>query len=141
MPLPARCARAPPRDQTAPRRAAAMSATQGQPWLAHASSTAYPAADDGPDPDLAHLARRAGREPARIAAHTSPLLAPPDDPRGSFVFSEPTSMTSTTLDTDLLTPLAAYLRVRRTARASFLLESVDQGRLGRHSFVGCGDRI
>jgi anthranilate synthase component 1 len=50
-------------------------------------------------------------------------------------------MTSTTLDTDLLTPLAAYLRVRGTARASFLLESVDQGRLGRHSFVGCGDRL
>src|SRR6476469_6533512 len=50
-------------------------------------------------------------------------------------------MTSTTLDTDLLTPLAAYLRLRSTARASFLLESVDQGRLGRHSFVGSGDRL
>jgi anthranilate synthase component 1 len=50
-------------------------------------------------------------------------------------------MTSTTLDTDLLTPLAAYLRLRGTARASFLLESVDQGRLGRHSFVGYGDRL
>jgi anthranilate synthase component 1 len=50
-------------------------------------------------------------------------------------------MTTTALDTDLLTPLAAYLRLRETARASFLLESVDQGRLGRHSFVGCGDRI
>ena len=50
-------------------------------------------------------------------------------------------MTSTTLDTDLLTPLAAYLRLRGTRRGSFLLESVDQGRLGRHSFVGCGDRL
>jgi anthranilate synthase component 1 len=50
-------------------------------------------------------------------------------------------MTSTTLDTDLLTPLAAYLRLRGSARASFLLESVDQGRLGRHSFVGCGNRL
>ena len=50
-------------------------------------------------------------------------------------------MTTTALDTDLLTPLAAYLRLRETARASFLLESVDQGRLGRHSFVGCGERI
>jgi anthranilate synthase component 1 len=50
-------------------------------------------------------------------------------------------MTSTTLDTDLLTPLAAYLRLRGSGRASFLLESVDQGRLGRHSFVGCGDRL
>jgi anthranilate synthase component 1 len=50
-------------------------------------------------------------------------------------------MTTTEIDIDLLTPLAAYLRLRETARASFLLESVDQGRLGRHSFVGCGDRI
>jgi anthranilate synthase component 1 len=50
-------------------------------------------------------------------------------------------MTSITLDTDLLTPLAAYLRLRGSARASFLLESVDQGRLGRHSFVGCGNRL
>ena len=45
------------------------------------------------------------------------------------------------IDTDLITPLAAYLRLREGARASFLLESVDQGRLGRHSFVGCGDRL
>jgi anthranilate synthase component 1 len=47
----------------------------------------------------------------------------------------------TALNTDLLTPLAAYLRLRRSARGSFLLESVDQGRLGRYSLVGCGDRI
>src|SRR6478609_9991451 len=45
------------------------------------------------------------------------------------------------IHTDLVTPLAAYLRLRGSARASFLLESVDQGRLGRHSFVGCGDRL
>jgi anthranilate synthase component I len=50
-------------------------------------------------------------------------------------------MTTTELNTDLLTPLAAYLRLRESARASFLLESVDQGRLGRYSLVGCGDRI
>jgi anthranilate synthase component I len=50
-------------------------------------------------------------------------------------------MTTTELNIDLLTPLAAYLRLRETARASFLLESVDQGRLGRYSLVGCGDRI
>jgi anthranilate synthase component 1 len=47
----------------------------------------------------------------------------------------------TSIDTDLLTPLAAYLRLRANGRASFLLESVDQGRLGRHSFVGCGSRL
>ncbi len=50
-------------------------------------------------------------------------------------------MTPTVLTTDLHTPLGAYLRLREGARASFLLESVDQGRLGRHSFVGCGDRL
>ncbi len=50
-------------------------------------------------------------------------------------------MTTTELNTDLLTPLAAYLRLRESARASFLLESVDQGRLGRYSLVGCGDRV
>src|SRR5205807_6729820 len=43
--------------------------------------------------------------------------------------------------TDLLTPLGAYLRVREGAGAAFLLESVERGRLGRHSFVGCGSRL
>jgi anthranilate synthase component 1 len=50
-------------------------------------------------------------------------------------------VTITELNTDLLTPLAAYLRLREGARASFLLESVDQGRLGRYSLVGCGELI
>src|SRR4051812_19989393 len=48
---------------------------------------------------------------------------------------------SPTIATDLITPLAAYLRVRGLRRASFLLESVERGRLGRHSFVGCGSRL
>jgi anthranilate synthase component 1 len=43
--------------------------------------------------------------------------------------------------TDLVTPLGAYLRLRREGRAAFLLESVERGRLGRHSFVGCGSRL
>jgi anthranilate synthase component 1 len=43
--------------------------------------------------------------------------------------------------TDLLTPLGAYLRLREGAPAAFLLESVERGRLGRHSFVGRGTRI
>ena len=47
----------------------------------------------------------------------------------------------TVISTDLLTPLGAYLRLRQGGRASFLLESVEQGRLGRHSFVGCGSRL
>ncbi len=43
--------------------------------------------------------------------------------------------------TDLITPLGADLRLRAHGRASFLLESVDQGRLGRHSLVGFGSRL
>jgi anthranilate synthase component 1 len=43
--------------------------------------------------------------------------------------------------TDLITPFGAYLRLRGEGRASFLLESVERGRLGRHSFVGCGSRL
>src|SRR5258707_1320409 len=45
---------------------------------------------------------------------------------------------SNLLDTDLITPLGAYLHLRENGRASFLLESVEQGRLGRCSLVGCG---
>ena len=48
---------------------------------------------------------------------------------------------TTVVSTDLVTPLGAYLRLRHEAGASFLLESVDRGRLGRHSFVGCGWRL
>src|SRR4051812_29134005 len=50
-------------------------------------------------------------------------------------------MISTTITTDLITPLAAYLRLREAGRASFLLESVERGRLGRYSLVGCGSRL
>jgi anthranilate synthase component I len=42
---------------------------------------------------------------------------------------------------DLLTPLGAYLRLRGEDGGSFLLESVERGRLGRNSFVGCGARF
>jgi anthranilate synthase component I len=45
------------------------------------------------------------------------------------------------LPTDLLTPLGAYLRLRHQERGAFLLESVEQGRLGRYSFVGAGSRF
>ena len=48
---------------------------------------------------------------------------------------------TTEIATDLLTPLGAYLRLRRGAEAAFLLESVERGRLGRHSFVGRGSRL
>lgn len=42
--------------------------------------------------------------------------------------------------TDLITPLGAYVRLRPHG-PSFLLESVERGRLGRHSFVGFGTRL
>jgi anthranilate synthase component I len=48
---------------------------------------------------------------------------------------------STVVNTDLVTPLGAYLHLRSLAPASFLLESVEQGRLGRYSLVGCGERL
>src|SRR3954453_106226 len=48
---------------------------------------------------------------------------------------------TTLLNTDLLTPLGAYLHLRSHGRASFLLESVEKGRLGRYSLVGCGSRL
>ncbi len=47
----------------------------------------------------------------------------------------------TVIATDLLTPLGAYLHLRGAGRATFLLESVEGGRLGQHSFVGTGSRI
>jgi anthranilate synthase component 1 len=49
--------------------------------------------------------------------------------------------TATFIATDLITPLGAYVRLRGGGRASFLLESVERGRLGRYSFVGCGTRV
>ncbi len=45
------------------------------------------------------------------------------------------------IPTDLVTPLGAYLRLAAGSRASFLLESVERGRLGRSSFVGSGSRV
>jgi anthranilate synthase component 1 len=48
---------------------------------------------------------------------------------------------TTVVSTDLLTPLGAYLRLRESGAASFLLESVEHGRLGRHSFIGAGSRL
>jgi len=51
-------------------------------------------------------------------------------------------MTPTTaIPADLLTPLGAYLRLRGEGGGSFLLESVERGRLGRNSFVGRGARL
>jgi anthranilate synthase component I len=57
------------------------------------------------------------------------------------LFGEETMTDTTAIPTDLLTPLGAYLRLRETGPASFLLESVEQGRLGRYSFVGAGTRL
>jgi anthranilate synthase component 1 len=60
-------------------------------------------------------------------------------PEGLFVC--PNMNATTVVSSDLVTPLGAYLRLREDAGASFLLESVERGRLGRHSFVGCGSRL
>ena len=51
------------------------------------------------------------------------------------------TVTAPVIATDLITPLGAYRRLREAGRASFLLESVERGRLGRYSFVGCGSRV
>jgi anthranilate synthase component 1 len=48
---------------------------------------------------------------------------------------------TTTIPTDLITPLGAYVRLRGDGEAAFLLESVERGRLGRYSFVGCGPHL
>src|SRR4029079_7150435 len=48
---------------------------------------------------------------------------------------------SATITTDLLTPLGAYLRLRGMGAASFLLESVERGRLGRSSWMGAGSSL
>ncbi len=48
---------------------------------------------------------------------------------------------ATDIQTDLVTPLGAYLRLRAAGGATFLLESVEKGRLGRYSLVGAGSRL
>ena len=48
---------------------------------------------------------------------------------------------ATDIHADLITPLGAYLRLRAGREGSFLLESVEKGRLGRYSLVGSGARI
>jgi anthranilate synthase component 1 len=50
---------------------------------------------------------------------------------------------ATDIHADLLTPLGAYLRLRaeRGEGGSFLLESVEKGRLGRYSLFGTGSRF
>jgi anthranilate synthase component I len=49
--------------------------------------------------------------------------------------------TPTDIATETTTPLEAYLGLRGRGGGSFLLESVEHGRLGRHSFAGRGSRI
>src|SRR3954452_17014980 len=87
-------------------------------------------------PQLVGLAPNAGREPARAVASAHTRSASSGSERSRFVMSA-----TPEIPTDLLTPLGAYLRLRQAASAAFLLESVERGRLGRHSFVGRGSRI
>ena len=87
---------------------------------------------------------RAGREPVSDPETMSdrrtrqPVTARQKTREGLFLCLKPLTPT---LDTGLLTPLGAYLRLRGAGRASFLLESVEQGRLGRYSLVGSGSRL
>ena len=92
-----------------------------------------------PAADLVELARERGGS-LRLSTDKAPADIPHRSSRPVRVFLMPENAT-TLLDTDLLTPLAAYLRLRGAGAASFLLESVDQGRLGRYSLVGCGSRL
>ncbi len=48
---------------------------------------------------------------------------------------------ATDIHADLITPLGAYLRLRASSGGSFLLESVEKGRLGRYSLIGSGARL
>jgi anthranilate synthase component 1 len=48
---------------------------------------------------------------------------------------------ATDIHADLITPLGAYLRLRAQGGATFLLESVEKGRLGRYSLVGSGAHL
>ena len=41
---------------------------------------------------------------------------------------------------DLLTPVSAFLKLRENGEPSFLLESAEQGRVGRYSFIGVRPR-
>jgi anthranilate synthase component 1 len=51
------------------------------------------------------------------------------------------SMIATAIRADLMTPLGAYLRLAAEGGATFLLESVEKGRLGRYSLVGGGTQL
>jgi anthranilate synthase component I len=48
---------------------------------------------------------------------------------------------ATDIHADLITPLGAYLRLASEGGSTFLLESVEKGRLGRYSLVGRGSRL
>ena len=75
------------------------------------------------------LAPRAERERA-LAGADSPIRPDSATRGGSFFVAVKTlADTPMSIHTDLLTPLGAYLRLREGARASFLLESVERGRL------------
>jgi anthranilate synthase component I len=88
-----------------------------------------------PQPGLV-LAPRAGRKPGLIQVTA---VTRSKTRTGLFLFLPMTD--TTVIPTDLITPLGAYIRLRGDGQAAFLLESVEHGRLGRHSFVGAGKRV
>src|SRR5262245_1973018 len=52
-----------------------------------------------------------------------------------------TATHTATIDTELLTPLGAYLRLRGACSAVSRLGTVEQGRRCRHSLIGSGSRL
>ena len=104
-----------------------------------AGAVPYAQGDDDSRLERLGLAQRAWRERRLEPGRRTARPAPNRDPRGSFFVLRMTLTTD--IHTDLLTPLGAYLRLREGAAASFLLESVEKGRLGQASLVGSGARL
>src|ERR1700753_70812 len=73
---------------------------------------------------------------AEVATQPSPSLA---QVRELADHHNLTPLQQTFID-DCQTPVSAYLKLRDPAHPSFLLESAEQGRVGRYSFIGVPPR-
>ena len=98
----------------------------------------YALGNDGFRLHLVGLAPRAERERRLLREARQPRFARRPSHRKVFLF--PVTI-ATDIHADLITPLGAYLRLRAGSEGSFLLESVEKGRLGRYSLVGSGLRL
>src|SRR5262249_31789957 len=96
------------------------------------------AVERGSDCDRAELGRLLVGEPATQLSEGRADCR--DDHRTGHAGNLAALPYTTAIPTDLITPLRADVRLRGQGEAAFLLESVEGGRLGRHSFVGSGTR-